>query len=68
VDLVSWIAAQQGISCILHYLDNFLLVGPPQSPTCQQNRTWRPSFIFVLILVSPRLPKKLKALIPNFPS
>jgi len=31
-DLVSWIAAQQGISCILHYLDDFLLVGPPQSP------------------------------------
>ena len=36
-DLVSWIAIQQGISCILHYLDDFLLVGPPQSPVCQQN-------------------------------
>ena len=36
-DLVSWIAAQQGISCILHYLDDFLLLGPPQSSICQQN-------------------------------
>jgi len=36
-DLVSWIAIQQGISCILHYLDDFLLVGPPHSSICQQN-------------------------------
>jgi len=36
-DLVSWIAVQHGISCILHYLDDFLLVGPPQSLICQQN-------------------------------
>jgi len=36
-DLVSWIATHKGISCILHYLNDFLLVGPPQSPTYQHN-------------------------------
>ena len=36
-DLVSWVSAQQGISYILHYLDDFLLLGPPQSSDCQQN-------------------------------
>lgn len=36
-DLVSWIAAQQGVSTILHYLDDFLLLGSPHSPECQQN-------------------------------
>ena len=28
-DLLSWIAQQKGISQILHYLDDFLLIGPP---------------------------------------
>ena len=28
-DLLSWIAQQKGISQILHYLHNFLLIGPP---------------------------------------
>ena len=36
-DLVSWIAAQKGISCILHYLDDFLIIGPPHSHVCKQN-------------------------------
>jgi len=35
--LLSWIAIRQGVSCILHYLDDFLLVDPPQLPICQQN-------------------------------
>ena len=36
-DLLSWIASQRGVSCILHYLDDFLIIGPPHSPTCKQN-------------------------------
>ena len=36
-DLLSWIAQQKGISQILHYLDDFLLIGPPCSPECQLN-------------------------------
>ena len=36
-DLLCWIAQQHGISQILHYLDDFLLIGPPRSPECQQN-------------------------------
>ena len=27
---------QQGISHLLHYLDNFLILGPPASNVCQQ--------------------------------
>ena len=36
-DLLSWILEQQGVTPLLHYLDDFLLMGPPQSPTCQDN-------------------------------
>lgn len=36
-DLLCWIAQQNGISKPLHYLDDFLLIGPPQSPVCQHN-------------------------------
>ena len=36
-DLLSWILEQQGVTPILHYLDDFLLMGPPQSPACQDN-------------------------------
>ena len=47
-DLLSWIAQQQGISQTLHYLDNFLLVGPPihhnttttSVPSCNCALTW----------------------------
>ena len=35
--LLSWIAQQQGISQTLHYLDYFLVVGPPHSPQCHHN-------------------------------
>ena len=35
-DLLSWIATQEGIHCILHYLDDFLIIAPPHSPLCQQ--------------------------------
>ena len=36
-DLLAWIAAQEGISGILHYLDDFLIIGPPHSHVCKQN-------------------------------
>ena len=36
-DLVSWITGQHGVSCMLHYLDDFLLMGPPHSSDCQQD-------------------------------
>ena len=36
-DLVSWIAGQHGVSCMLHYLDDFLLMGPQHSSDCQQD-------------------------------
>ena len=36
-DLLEWILQQEGVSVCLHYLDDFLTVGPPKSPVCQQN-------------------------------
>jgi len=36
-DLVSWIAVEEGVSCIFHYLDDFLIIGPPHSSVCKQN-------------------------------
>ena len=36
-DLVSWIAEQAGVSCICHYINDFLIIGPPHSLTCKQN-------------------------------
>ena len=36
-DMLAWIAGQNGVSFLLHYLDDFLTIGPPSSPTCQHN-------------------------------
>ena len=36
-DLLAWILKQQGVSEVLHYLDDFLTIGPSSSHTCQQN-------------------------------
>ena len=36
-DLLSWIAEQCGVSLSLHYLDNFLTMGPAFSTLCQEN-------------------------------
>jgi len=36
-DLVAWIATQHAVSSLLHYPDDFLLVGPPHSSNCQQD-------------------------------
>ena len=38
-DLLSWILQQQQVTPVLHYLDDFLTIGPPQSPTCSNNLT-----------------------------
>ena len=36
-DLLSWILESKGVSPILHYLDDFLTMGPPSSTTCEEN-------------------------------
>ena len=36
-DLLSWILTQKQISPVLHYLDDFLTLGPPGSSTCTHN-------------------------------
>ena len=36
-ELLSWIVQSKGVSFSIHYLDDFLTMGPPASPTCQQN-------------------------------
>ena len=36
-DAAEWVARQEGVHWILHYLDDFLLVGPPDSDVCQKN-------------------------------
>ena len=36
-DLLTWSAQQNGVTFVIHYLDNFLTVGPTGSETCQRN-------------------------------
>ena len=35
--LLSWLAQQNGVSFLVHYLDDFLTIGPPNSATCGNN-------------------------------
>ena len=37
-DILSWIAQKRRISYVIHYLDDFLTMGPPSFPICQQNQ------------------------------
>ena len=37
VDLLTGVLTRQGVTVILHYLDDFLTLGPPASNICQQN-------------------------------
>jgi len=36
-DALEWIARQQGVGIHLHYLNDFITVGPPDSPVCESN-------------------------------
>lgn len=36
-DLLEWILREQGVSHLLHYLDDYLTMGPPNTPVCSQN-------------------------------
>ena len=36
-DAAEWIAQQEGVDRIIHYLDDFLVVGPPKSYRCKQH-------------------------------
>ena len=36
-ELLSWIAQANGVTFSIHYLDDFLTLGPPDNPTCSLN-------------------------------
>ena len=36
-DLLTWILEQNGVQPIMHYLDDFLTLGHPDSPICSHN-------------------------------
>ena len=36
-DLLEWILKDRGVTFVMHYLDDFLTVGPPKSAECQKN-------------------------------
>ena len=36
-DLLAWILQEHGVSYIIHYLDEFLTIGPPNSTECYHN-------------------------------
>ena len=36
-DAFQWILQQQGVTHILHYLDDYITIGPPRTPVCQHN-------------------------------
>lgn len=49
-DTVGWILKQEGVTCVFHYLDDFLIIGAPSSGQCEEylrillvdfERAWR---------------------------
>ena len=34
--MLAWVLKQQGVAPLLHYLDDFLTIGPPDANTCQK--------------------------------
>ena len=36
-DLLAWVAQNAGVSYLIHYLDDYLTMGPPASTVCQSN-------------------------------
>ena len=39
VDAVEWIVRQEGVNFVIHYLDDYLVVGTPASPECVEALT-----------------------------
>lgn len=37
VDAFQRIVEQQGVQQVLHYLDDFIVIGPPETTTCQKD-------------------------------
>ncbi len=35
-DALKWVLHQQGTEHVFHYLDDFIILGPPRSPQCQR--------------------------------
>ena len=38
-DALEWYLHQRGIPHVMHYLDDFIIIGPPKSPQCQHSIT-----------------------------
>ena len=38
-DAIEWIARKNGVQFVIHYLDDFLLIGAPDSPQCSESMT-----------------------------
>ena len=36
-DALEWVVAKEGVDHIYHYLDDFAVIGPPDSPICQRS-------------------------------
>ena len=36
-DAFQWIVEQQGVQQVLHYLDDFIVIGPPETTTCRED-------------------------------
>ena len=36
-DFLEWVLLNQGVTFVLHYLDDFLTIGPPGTTACQHN-------------------------------
>ena len=34
-EALEWILCQRGVKAVIHYIDDFLLLGPPSSPECK---------------------------------
>ena len=46
-DVAEWVIKQEGVHFVIHYLDDFLLVGASASPECMG-----PSILCLVLLIS----------------
>ena len=44
-DLLSWIAQTSRVSYLIHYLDDYLTMGPPLSSVCKDNLDIFPDYV-----------------------